>query len=150
MISTIGLADIYYPMTAEIYYAENKQDELGVIQKTWVFDRVVKCSAISSMSDKTLTGELKNSGPIFQYNSDVLFRTNENIQKKKNGTVFPITEILITNIKDSAGTTVWLEKNNKSTQYEIRTLAPSYNAFHEVEFYRGYIARSGKQIEVLY
>jgi hypothetical protein len=150
MFSASGLTDIYYPMSAELYYAESKQDELGVIQKTWVLDRIIKCSIISSMSDKTLTGELKNSGPMFQYNSDVLLRTNEDIQKKKNGSIFSITEILLTNVKDPAGKVVWLEKNQKATQYELKTFVPSYNGFHEVEFYRGYLARSTRQNEVLY
>jgi hypothetical protein len=150
MFSTSGLTDIYYPMSAELYYAESKQDELGVIQKTWVLDRIIKCSIISSMSDKTLTGELKNSGPMFQYNSDVLLRTNDDVQKKKSGSIFSITEILITNVKDPAGKIVSLEKNQKSTQYELKTFVASYNGFHEVEFYRGYLARSTRQNEVLY
>ena len=137
-------------MSADIYYAESRQNAIGVIEKNWIYDRTIKCSIISAMSDKTLTGELKNTGPIFQYNSDVLLRTNEDVQKKKNGSTFSITEVLITNVKDPAGKVVWLEKNQKATQYELKTFVPSYNGFHEVEFYRGYLARSTRQNEVLY
>jgi len=35
MLPNSSLKSIFYPMTAEIYYAENKQDALGVVQKSW-------------------------------------------------------------------------------------------------------------------
>lgn len=150
MIPSISLKDIYYPMTAEVYYADSKQNDIGVIVKEWVYDRTIKCSIISQMSDKTLTSELKTNAGIIQYNSDMLLRTNEDIQLKKNGTFYPITEILITNVKDPAGKIVSKDIRDKNAQYEVRTFVASYNAFHEVEFYRGFISRSVKQAEVLY
>ena len=150
MILTPSLKDIYYPMTAELYYADSKQNDIGVITKEWVYDRTIKCSIISQMSDKTLTSELKTNSGIIQYNSDMLLRTDEDIQVKKNGTFFPITEILLTNIKDPTGKIVAKDIRNKNAQYEVRTFVASYNAFHEVEFYRGFISRSVKQAEVLY
>ena len=137
-------------MTAEVYYADSKQNDIGVIVKEWVYDRTIKCSIISQMSDKTLTSELKTNAGIIQYNSDMLLRTNEDIQLKKNGTFYPITEILITNVKDPAGKIVSKDIRDKNAQYEVRTFVASYNAFHEVEFYRGFISRSVKQAEVLY
>lgn len=150
MIPSISLKDIYYPMTAEVYYADSKQNDIGVIVKEWVYDRTIKCSIISQMSDKTLTSELKTNAGIIQYNSDMLLRTDEDIQLKKNGTFYPITEILITNVKDPAGKIVSKDIRDKNAQYEVRTFVASYNAFHEVEFYRGFISRSVKQAEVLY
>lgn len=150
MFPKSNFKDIFYPMTADIYYAENKQDALGVIQKSWVFDRTVKCSAISTMSDRTLTSEIKNNSSSFTYNSDLMFRVGENIQEKKNGTIFPITEILITNIKDPSGKLVFKEKGNIASQYELKTFVPGYDADHIMSFWRGYISRSTKQKEVLY
>ena len=52
MLPGSGLDDIVYPMTAEIFYAENKQNAFGTMERTWVYDRTVQCSAISAMSDK--------------------------------------------------------------------------------------------------
>lgn len=152
MFPTSNFKDMLYPMTADIYYSENKQDALGVIQKSWVFDRTVKCSIISTMSGgaKTLAGEIKNSSNSFSYNSELLFRVSEDIQEKKNGTIYPITELLITNIKDSAGKLVWKEKGNIPSQYELKTLTVSFNSSHELEFYRGFLSRSTKQNEVLF
>lgn len=142
--------DILYPMTADLYYAETKQNAFGTMEKTWVYNRTIDCSAISALADKTLTGELRTQGAFFNYNSDIAFRTNENIQKNKTGRHHPITEILITNIKDQAGNQVWIEGEDIKTQYEVQSFVPSYDAFHTVDFYRGYLTRSQKQYEVTY
>jgi hypothetical protein len=150
MFPTSSLKNIFYPMTSEIYYAENKQDALGVVQKSWVYDRTVKCSVISTMSDRSLTSEIKSNSSNFNYNQDLLFRVGEDIQEKKNGTIYPITEILITNVKDPSGKLVFKEKGEIPTQYEIKTFVPSYDGDHLVSFWRGYISRSTKQNEVIY
>lgn len=150
MLPVSNIHDIFYPMTAELYYGESKQNALGIIEKSWVYDRTIKCSIISAMSDKTITGEIKNTSSTFKYDSEVVLRTNSDIQEKKNGTIYPITEILITNIKDPSGKLVWREKNDKGSQFELKTFVPSYNYAHNVEFYRGYLSRSTKQAEVLY
>jgi hypothetical protein len=137
-------------MSADIYYAESKQNAIGVIEKSWVYDRTIKCSIISAMSDKTLTGELKSNNSLVQFTSNMLLRTNDNVQSKKNGTFYPITEILITNIKDSNGKVVTKDVKDKNVQYEIKTFVASYGDTHEIKFYRGYIERSPKQNEVTY
>jgi hypothetical protein len=150
MLPVSNLHDIFYPMTAELYYSESKQNALGIVEKNWVYDRTIKCSIISAMSDKTITGEIKNTSSSFKYDSEVVLRTNSDIQEKHNGTIYPITEILITNVKDPSGRLVWREKNDKGSQFELKTFVPSYNYSHNVEFYRGYLSRSTKQAEVLY
>lgn len=150
MLPSSNFSDIFYPMTAEVYYAQSRQDELGVPKKTWIFDRIVKCSAISTSANKSVSGELKQTNSYFELNSDVIFRTNDNIQKKKNGTFIPITEILITNIKDPNKTLVWETVLNKSVQFEIKSFIPGYESSHTVKHYRAYIARSKKQYEVVY
>jgi hypothetical protein len=150
MLPGAGINNIYYPMTAEIFYAETRQNDFGTMERTWVFDRTVKCSAVSAMADKTLNSELKSTNAFFQYNSDIAFRTSDDIQRKKGGTYYPITEVLVTNIKDSEGNVVWTEREDSYTQYEIQSFVPSYDAFHAVEFHRGYLTRSTKQYEVVY
>jgi hypothetical protein len=102
------------------------------------------------MSDKTLTGELKSNNSMIQFTSNMLLRTGDNIQSKKNGTFYPITEILLTNIKDPKGKLVAKDVKDKNVQYELKTFVTSFNDSHEIEFYRGYIERSPKQNEVTY
>jgi hypothetical protein len=137
-------------MSADVYYAESRQNAIGVIEKNWVYDRTIKCSIISAMSDKTLTGELKSNNSMIQFTSNMLLRTGDNIQSKKNGTFYPITEILLTNIKDPKGKLVAKDVKDKNVQYELKTFVTSFNDSHEIEFYRGYIERSPKQNEVTY
>lgn len=151
MLPISSLKDVLYPMTAEIYYADSRQDSLGTMKKTWIYDRTVNCSAISSMSDRTTLGEeSKSFKTYFEINSDVIFRTNDNIQKKKNGSFYPITEILITDIKDSYGNYVWEDVLGKRLQFEVKTFVPGYGPDHNVEFYRAYLSKSSKQQEVVY
>ena len=150
MLPGSGIDDILYPMTADLYYAETKQNAFGTMEKTWVYNRTIDCSAISALADKTLTGELRSQGAFFQYNSDIAFRTNQNIQRNLGSRYYPITEILITNIKDQSGKQVWTEGETEKTQYEVQSFVPSYDAFHTVDFYRGYLTRSQKQYEVTY
>jgi hypothetical protein len=151
MLPPSDFSEIFYPMSAELYYAESKQDELGSPKKTWVYDRTIKCSAISTSADRsTVSPELKNPNIIFELNSDLIFRTNDNIQKKKNGTFFPIAEILITNIKDPKGTLVWENVLNKGVQFEVKSFVPGYESSHTVKYYRAYLGRSKKQYEVVY
>lgn len=150
MLPGAGIDNILYPMTAEIFYSENKQNDFGNMERTWIFDRVIKCSAVSAMADKTLNSELKSTSIFFQYNSDIAFRTADDIQRKKGGTYYPITEILLTNIKDAEGYAVWTEREDSNTQYEVQSFVPSYNAFHSVEFHRGYLTRSTKQHVVVH
>ena len=144
--------DFIYPMKADVYYPIITQNNYGQANKEWVFDRTIKCSIISQMSGgaKTLAGEIKSNSGNFSYNSELLIRTGQDVQEKKNGTIYPITEILITNIKDSAGKLAWKEKGNIPTQYELKTFIISFNPSHEIEFYRGFLSRSTKQNEVLY
>jgi len=150
MLPGAGIDNVFYPMTADVYYAETKQNAFGTMEKTWVFNRTIQCSAISALADKTLTGELRTQGAFFNYNSDIAFRTGEDIQRNKGRRYYPITEILVTNIKDQNGNTVWTEGETEKTQYEVQSFVPSYNSFHTVDFYRGYLTRSQKQYEVTY
>ena len=131
MLPGASFNDLFYPMTAEIYYADTKQDELGSMKKTWVYDRTIKCSAISQMADKTTLG-------------------GESKQKKKNGTFYPITEILITDIKDPNGEYVWEDVLGKRVQFEVKSFVPGYDFDHTKKFYRAFLARSKNQQEVLY
>jgi hypothetical protein len=151
MLPKSSLDDVLYPMTAEIYYADTKQDELGSMKKTWVYDRTIKCSTISQASDKTtLSPESVNVKSLFELNADAILRTNDNIQKKKNGTFYPISEILITDIKDPRGDYVWEDTLNKRVQFEVKTFVIQYGPDHNKQFYKGYLSRSKKQEEVLY
>ena len=146
-----SLDSILYPMTADLYYAEEQQLEYGNIVKRWVFDRTVNCSAISATSGD-LNGEFKVKDRSITYNSDIFFRTNEDIRKMSNNKYYPINALALTNFKDPSGAPVWINTENLKTKaetvktkYEVKTVVPSFDIFHNIGMYRVYLSRSAVQ-----
>lgn len=152
MLFNSKLDSILYPMTADIYYAEESQNDYGNMSRKWIFDRTIDCSAITVMSDKTIGGELSVKDRLIEYDSSVNIRTNEDIRKHSNGKYYPLTAIAITNIKDSNGDPAWINTQNlktsagtTKTKYEIKTVVPSFDMFHKIGMYRIYATRSAAQ-----
>jgi len=143
--------NILYPMTADIYYAVEIQSEYGNITRTWQFDRTVNCSAISAISG-VLDGELKVKDKSFDYNSSLFFRTNVDIRKSESGKYYPITATAVTNMRDPNGDPVWINTENLKTKaetvktkYEVKTIIPSFDMFHNIGMYRVFLTRSANQ-----
>jgi hypothetical protein len=150
--NNIGLKEILFPMTADVYYAQTNQTEYGNITKTWIFGRNVKCSAISELSTRSFFGELKTNGADFVYDSNLYFRTPEDIREDSSGKYYPITAISITNIKDPNGEQVWLNGQNKlnsnqpvNTKYELKTIVPTFDYDHTLRHWRVYLSKSQNQ-----
>jgi len=154
MLPNGDFVDILFPMTADLYYAENDQDNFGEMIKTWNKDRTIKCSAITALSDKTLTPELKPS-EFLTLSNHLYFRTSTDIrieetdQLDEDPIVHPLTEILITNIQDSLKNNLYPDYLHK-TQYEVVTVVPTFDEFQNRNFFRVYIQRSQDQNGELY
>jgi len=138
-------------MTADIYYAVEIQSEYGNITRTWQFDRTVNCSAISAISG-VLDGELKVKDKSFDYDSSLFFRTNVDIRKSESGKYYPITATAVTNMRDPNGDPVWINAENLKTKaetvktkYEVKTIIPSFDMFHNIGMYRVFLTRSANQ-----
>ena len=138
-------------MTADIYYADEEQSTYGNIVKKWVFDRTVNCSAITATSG-TLDNELRVKDRAILYNSDIFFRTNEDIRKKSNNKYYPITAVAVTNIRDANGDPAWINTENLKTKaetvktkYELKTVVPSFDMFGNIGMFRIYLTRSVNQ-----
>lgn len=152
MLFNSTLDDILFPMTADVYYAEEIQSPYGNMVRRWVFDRVVKCSAISELVDAMIAPELKVRNKSFDYSSNIAFRTQEDVRKSSSGKYFPITAISVTNIKDPSGQPAWINGDNlkyeegaSKTKYEVKTIVPSFDMFHNIGMYRIFISRSANQ-----
>ena len=148
----LPFAGILFPMSADIYYAEEVQSSYGNMVRRWSFDRTVKCSAISELVDAMIAPELKVKNKSFDYSSNIAFRLQEDVRKSSSGKYYPITAIAITNIKDPSGEPAWINGENlkyeegaTKTKYEIKTIVPSFDMFHNIGMYRMFIARSGNQ-----
>jgi len=151
MLFNSSLDDILYPMTADIYYSVEVQSEYGNMTRTWQLDRKVDCSAISAVTG-LLDAELKVRDKSFNYDSSIFFRTNEDIRKKSDGKYYPITATAVTNFRDPNGDPVWINSENLKTKaetvktkYEVKTIVPSFDMFHNIGMYRVFLTRSANQ-----
>lgn len=154
MLPNSDFGDLMFAMTADLYYSDNEQNDFGEMVKVWRFDRSVKCSAITALSDKTLMPELKAS-EFLNLSNNLYFRTDTDIrieepdQLDSDPIIHPITEILITNIRDNVGNNAYPDYLG-TTKYEVVTVVPSFNEFQARNFFRVYIQRSQDQRVELY
>ena len=151
MLFNSTLDDILYPMTADIYYAVEVQSEYGNMTRTWQLDRTVNCSAITATSGE-LIAELRVKDKFLDYNSSVFFRTNQDIRKSSSGKYYPITATAVTNMRDSNGDPVWINTENLKTKaetvktkYEVKTIIPRFDMFHNIGMYTIFLNRSANQ-----
>lgn len=136
--------DLYYPMAADIYYSVQTQSDLGEVTRSWVKDRTITCSAIKDRPDSNMSSAVTTQ-KFIEIEPRVNLRTKEDILVSASGTSYRITEVLITNIKDPAGTIVWKESVGVPTEFEIDNVEPIYNEFHNLDAYRILLCRSDEQ-----
>jgi hypothetical protein len=147
------LDDILFPMTAQVYYAENIQTDYGNVLRKWNRDREINCSIISELSNRSFSGELKTKGTDLIHDSNAFLRTKEDIRKGSNNKYYPMTDIAITDIKDPSGNYVWINGQNLQysqgairTKYEVKTLVPTFDYNHNLRHFRIFISKSQVQI----
>jgi hypothetical protein len=139
-----GINDLFYPMTADIYYATQEQNDFGEIIKTWERDRSVNCSAIKQ-NPNSRTPNYVNPSTNLEYDIVINFRTNEDIQISSQDEDYKVTDILITNIKDANGNVIWKEDRNSPTVFEIRAIEPMMDILSNIMGYRIHCVRTETQ-----
>lgn len=142
-----SLDDLYYPMTADVYYSTQVQNDFGEIQRTWQKDREIQCSAIKDKPNSNV-GQAFNTEKFSEYDIRVALRTKDNLYASESGTLYRPTEILITNIKDPSGNVVWKESQLEPTEFEVENIEPLYNEYHNLSGYRVLLCRSNLQVGV--
>ena len=138
--------DFLFPMRADIYYPIISQNKYGQPTKSWVFDRSIVCNAthVGGAEEQELKPET-----ILQNESILVARTKSDIRVSSNLSNNAITNILITNIRDSANNHIYVEtsgpRNGKSTLYEVATVQPFFGPFNSIEYYKVVLRRSENQ-----
>ena len=139
--------DAIYPLLADVYFPLIEQGAYGNIKKQWIFDRTIACffnpagrafkedmqvDASKAILDNSLVGRIK---------TDILTLTREN--------QVAMTNILITNIRDTAGNIIYNEsagvRAGKATLFEIATYNPIVGPMGTTEYYKLVIRRSENQ-----
>jgi hypothetical protein len=131
-------------MNFDLYYANKEQDKYGREQKTWQLDQTLIGYA------ETIGAEDK-SKTFFEYKGKLLARTKLDPRISINAQQYPLTDILITDIRDRKNHQEFYletfgERSGKSTLYEISALEPYIDPFNRIEYYRLFLNRLDAQV----
>jgi hypothetical protein len=135
-------------MLADIYYPVVEQSAYGNITKTWTLDKTVAGSFTPAGSD--IKEELVINVDLTQ-DSLLICRVRSDIRISSLEENNSLTNILITNIRDSKGNVIYYETSgpraDQPTLFEVATQQPFVNAFGRTEHYRVVLKRSENQAE---
>lgn len=141
-------SDPFHNMKMDIYYSTESQDKFGKEIKTWIFDRTVLGYAeILGAVDRD---GLKNS-QFFEFEGKLIGRTKEDPRTSLEGISYPITSMVITDIRDASTdlqyyTESYGDRAGESTVFEIMAVEPYVNPWNEIEYYKILFNRSDKQV----
>lgn len=135
-------------MYLDIYYSTESQDKFGKEIKDWCLNKTVLGYAeILGAVDK----DGLKAGQFFEYLDKLIGRTKEDPRVSIEGINYPITNILITNIRDAkTGQEFYKEssgeREGESTLYEVMAVEPYVNPWNQIEYYKILFNRSDRQV----
>ncbi len=139
-----------FPMLADIYYPIVEQSAYGNIKRSWILDKVVAGSFTPAGSE--IKEELVINVDLSQ-DSLLIGRIRSDIRLSSLEDKNSMTNILITNIRDSKNNTIYSETSGpragNATLFEVATQQPFVNPFGRIEHYRVILRRSENQAEDL-
>jgi len=136
-VDTCEVTDFMYPMKADIYYAQIKQNEYGQAQKSWIYDRSIICNAtpIGGASKEEIKPEI-----FLQNNGQLIARTKSDPRVSSQSSDSAMTNILVTNIRNANDTIIYREtsgpRSGRATIYEFATVEPFVSPFGDIEYYK--------------
>lgn len=138
--------DFMFPLCADVYYPIVDQGAYGDIKRTWMLDKQIACSFSASGS----AGKEEVTPNVNITQEKVLVgRVKQDIRISKRDDKNAVTNVIITNIKDSNGNPIYIEtagpRAGKSTIFEIASQEPFVGPFGSVEYYAVVIRRSENQ-----
>ena len=139
--------DLFYPNLADIYYPIVETGAYGNSKKTWVLDRTIAI-AVNPAGRKFKEDIVVNNAKL-DLDNTVLARTKNDITQSTTDTLYSMTNIIITNIRDASGNIIYNEssgpRSGMATLFELPTFNPIIGAFGGVEYYKLVLARSENQ-----
>jgi hypothetical protein len=147
-IGTCETTDFMFPMTAEVLYPIVKQNAYGGVAKTWVADKVIvgNFSPAGSATREEITPNINMT-----QNSLLICRIKGDLRVSKNANESSLTNILVTNIKDSEGNQIYMAtagpRAGLATIFEVATQEPQIDPFGgAVQYYKVVLRRSESQV----
>jgi hypothetical protein len=138
--------DFIYPLLADIYYPIVETGAYGNLKKQWVLDKTVACFFnVAGSKYKQDVGTEAN----INVDNSILGRFRNDPTQSSTESLYSITNIVITNIRDKDGQLIYNEsagpRSGNPTLFEIATLNPIIGAFGKVEYYKVILRRSENQ-----
>jgi hypothetical protein len=138
--------DFQFPLLADVYYPIVEQGGYGQIEKQWVLDRTIACNFEPS---KTVNKENVKPNVAVTMELLLLGRAKTDLRISDIEGKRSVTNVIITNIKNNAGTELYIEtsgpRSGKSTIFELATIEPFVNPFGTLEYFSLNIRRSENQ-----
>lgn len=139
--------DFRFPMSLDFYYATETQDKYGMEDKSWQWDQTLDgyVELLGTVSKDALKTQMFN-----QYEDKLIGRTKVDPRISINGIYYPITSILVTNIRNTKTSEEYYieaagEREGKSTIYELFAVEPYVNPWNEIEYWKILFNRSDTQ-----
>jgi len=139
--------DFKFPMSMDIYYAIETQDKYGMEDKCWQWDQTLDgyVEILGSVDKEAL-----KTGRFNEYEDKLIGRTRVDPRVSINGIYYPITSILITNIRNKKTNEQYYietagDREGKSTLYEVFAIEPYVNPWNEIEYWKILFNRSDTQ-----
>lgn len=149
--------NLFFPMHCDVYYSIETQDDYGKMVKQWFFDRTEHCS-IYSISDRSnddnFTFNSASNDIFFKLETMLYGRTEKDLRKSSNGEYYPLSNILINNIRGlETDDSFFIETVGgfvgTPTLYEIKANQPYVGPFNKVDYYKIQLERSDIQGDLL-
>lgn len=145
-MTTCEQTDFTYPLLADIYYPIVETGAYGNLKKQWVLDRTVAC--FFGPAGRKYKEDIVPNANVVVDNS-MVGRTKTNILKSADGEDFSITNIIVTNVRDSNGRVIYDEssgaRRGQPTLFEVATFQPIVGPFGSTEYFKAVIRRSENQ-----
>lgn len=137
MIDICEQTDFLYPMKADVYYPIINQNSYGQATKDWVYDRTIVCNAspIGTLNEESIKPDI-----FLQNKNKLIARTKKDPRISSKDVGNAITNILITNIRDSNDSIIQIEtagaRSGRGTIYEVATVDPVVGPFGSVDYFK--------------
>ena len=142
--------DLYYPLLADIYYPIVEQGAYGNVSKTWVLDKSVAC--FFNPAGRKFKEDV-NSEAMVNIDNSLVGRVRSDITQSGQDASYSLTNIIITNIRDTEGNIIYNEsagpRSGLASIFEVATLNPIVGPFGKTEYYKLVIRRSENQAILL-
>jgi hypothetical protein len=141
---------MFFPMQCEIYYAQEDQDKYGAVQKKWNLGNSLDCSLYTPKDKKNTDFEFEDQ-KFFKLDGFVVGRTKKDPRSSEHGSYYPMSHILITNIrgKNCSDELFFFESTEtyqqKPTVFELRYCQPYIGPYSKIEYFKLVLERSDTQ-----